>query len=82
MALSSLNFSVNFKNLNTLSDIFQEYGFVSIDKVFDNDEIDEMQNESLKIIDNFDPDDHPKTIFTTSDDQQVIIYLKNINKVT
>jgi hypothetical protein len=53
-------------NLNLL---FGQYGFVRIDNVFNDKEIAEIQSEMNVIVDEMIPEDHPKCILSTDDDE-------------
>ena len=67
---------IDFENsdLSELSKIFSEYGFVRIDNVYREDELKELQAEMDRIVDGMNIDEHPKSIFSTYDENKVDIF--------
>lgn len=69
--------SVAFSSLSTeearlnFEQIFHENGFVRIDGVFSTEELAELRDAVKLIVEGFDPKDHPRTTFNTSDEEKV-----------
>jgi phytanoyl-CoA hydroxylase len=73
--------SQNFTNLNNL---FKENGFVRIDGVFEEKELDEMRGAMDKIVDEMNVDEHPKSVFCTNDEKKHlsdIYFLESSDKI-
>lgn len=71
-SLSSLDFNDNENFDIKINYLFENNGFLRIDNVFNEAEILEMKNEIEKIINKFEPSQHPKSIFTTTEENRVI----------
>uniref|UniRef100_A0AC34F2S1 Uncharacterized protein n=1 Tax=Panagrolaimus sp. ES5 TaxID=591445 RepID=A0AC34F2S1_9BILA len=67
------------QNISNLHNLFKENGFVRIDGVFDEGELDEMRQAMEKIVDEMNVDEHPKSVFSTYDENKQIV--KNLNMV-
>ncbi|KAI6239700.1 hypothetical protein M3Y99_00562800 [Aphelenchoides fujianensis] len=57
-------------NLSELERIFDANGFVLIEDVFTEAEADEMKAEMERIVAGINPEDHPKSVFTTDDEER------------
>jgi len=73
--------TINFlaQDFNTkLAELFNENGFVVVENVFDEKAVREMQEEMRLIVDGMDPDEHPKSVFSTEDEEKVRLQMKNV----
>ena len=60
--------SENFSNLYNL---YKENGFVRIDGVFTESDLAEMRQAMDKIVDEMNVNEHPKSVFSTYDENKV-----------
>uniref|UniRef100_A0A1I8B1T7 Phytanoyl-CoA dioxygenase n=1 Tax=Meloidogyne hapla TaxID=6305 RepID=A0A1I8B1T7_MELHA len=81
--IPKIQFSKN-SDLSKISLLFNEYGFVRIDGVFNKQEVEEMREEMKKIIEKFDPSKHPKAIFTSNEEKHVSdhYFLDSVDKIS
>ncbi|KAL3088298.1 hypothetical protein niasHT_023858 [Heterodera trifolii] len=82
--------SVAFSSLSTeearlnFEQIFHENGFVRIDGVFSTEELAELRDAVKLIVEGFDPKDHPRTTFNTSDEEKHVsdsYFLESVDKI-
>uniref|UniRef100_A0A915E5T2 Phytanoyl-CoA dioxygenase n=1 Tax=Ditylenchus dipsaci TaxID=166011 RepID=A0A915E5T2_9BILA len=74
----SPNFSAN------LSKLFNEKGYVVVNNVFDEHALTQMQSEMAKIVEQMDPDQHPKSVFSTLDEEKHTsdkYFLESVDKI-
>ena len=73
MSLPIIDFETS--DLSEVATIFSENGFVRIDNVLREEELNELQAEMDKIVDEMNVDEHPKSVFSTYDEEKVNIFL-------
>lgn len=57
-----------------LREKFERDGFVVVENVFNDQEIDEMKKSISKIVNDMDLAEHPKSVFSTYDEDKVIFF--------
>lgn len=66
------NFTIHsMKDVQRVPDILQQYGFAVIEGVFGVEEVAELKQEMGNIVNELDVEQHPKSIFTTTDEDRV-----------
>ncbi|KAE9556501.1 hypothetical protein FO519_000195 [Halicephalobus sp. NKZ332] len=82
MSLPVIDFETS--DFSQLPGIFSEFGFVRIDNVFGEKELEEIQKEMDKIVDEMNVDEHPKSVFSTYDEKKHAsdtYFLESVDKI-
>uniref|UniRef100_A0A7E4W3Z1 Phytanoyl-CoA dioxygenase n=1 Tax=Panagrellus redivivus TaxID=6233 RepID=A0A7E4W3Z1_PANRE len=61
---------INSPNFANVASLFKEHGFVRIDNVFSDDDLQVMRDAMDKIVDGLNVDEHPKSVFSTYDENK------------
>lgn len=59
------------ENFSKLYELFKENGFVRVDNVFTEVELEDMRQAMNKIVDDMKVEEHPKSVFSTYDENKV-----------
>lgn len=57
---------------------FEKNGFAVVKNVFSASEVEEMREEMMRIIEGMEPEEHPRCVFTTYDEEKVIKERKTV----
>lgn len=57
---------------------FEKNGFAVVKNVFSASEVEEMREEMMRIIEAMEPEEHPRCVFTTYDEEKVIKERKTV----
>lgn len=69
--MSDFSVSYSEENLARLAEIYAHNGFALVEDVFTTEETEEMKHEMDKIVESLDLEQHPKSIFSTEDQNKV-----------
>ncbi|KAF1755738.1 hypothetical protein GCK72_012188 [Caenorhabditis remanei] len=67
--------------MSDLSQKFERDGFVVIENVFNDEEIEEMKGAIGKIVDDMNLAEHPKSVFSTYDEDKFVFNIINKKKL-
>lgn len=68
--------SIDAEDFNeNVANSFDKYGFVVVENVFGRDEVAQMQSAMERIVDRMNPEEHPKSVFSTEFEKQVLTFI-------